>query len=58
MKHEFIDDEYERALEQMVEAHTCPYVPKCDQPQLDQCYNHSHVLCDQFKDFYRQPKSI
>lgn len=30
----------------------CRYIPKCKIEHYDQCYNHSHILCEQFKTYY------
>jgi hypothetical protein len=30
----------------------CPYLEICREEKYNSCYNHSHVLCDDFLDLY------
>ena len=36
----------------------CPYLDVCQMEKYNSCYNHSHVLCDSFEDFYNQRRYI
>jgi len=42
-------DRLERLSE---EQFKCPYLERCNNPIYDQCYNHSHILCNTFERFY------
>jgi hypothetical protein len=34
----------------------CPYLKVCQEEKYNSCYNHSHVLCDSFDDFYSEQR--
>jgi len=38
--------------EKMEHAFKCPHVTCCMHGKWDQCYNHSHVLCEHFESYY------
>lgn len=34
----------------------CPFINNCDEEKYSSCYNHSHVLCLEFENFYEEQR--
>jgi hypothetical protein len=34
----------------------CPYLEICREEKYNSCYNHSHVLCNDFESFYDEQR--
>lgn len=50
----------EEIQELINKPHKCPYQDCCSYLEYQQCYNHSHVLCKNFEEWYdsKRPKDL
>lgn len=47
------EEDLEKLIELSKEGHKCPNVNCCEYGKYNECYNHSHVFCQNFEEYYQ-----